>query len=222
MRAKAIPPQIYREQEVDYLMPKDPDGGGTWLVANQFGFVFVLLNNYQGTVKRNTEQLISRGKILTRLAVCQTKHEVQSCLNRLSLESYQAFSLLCISEQFKAMWLHYGDNRLVFKALPNHWFSSAHPNSKQVIKERIELTDTWPVNCDADLLQLHRSHLPNNHEEAFEDRTYSICMHHEKGQSQSLTYVKLYSDKIIVDYFDGQPCQTNESLTSELAITGLS
>lgn len=219
LRAKAIPPQVYSHEQLNVLMPKDPDGGGSWLAVNQFGFLFVLLNNYQGIVKANSDKLISRGKIIANLAKCRTKLEIEKYIDSIDLINFQAFSLICISHSFQSMWLHHGDNQLLKKAMPYHWFSSAHPNASQVIKERKHLAESWPVNKDQDLIALHKSHDANNRGVDFEDRTYSICMHHEKGQSQSLTYVRLLSDKVELEYWDGQPCQTTESVKSELVIT---
>lgn len=221
LRAKAIPPKIYSDNNVKYLMPKDPDGGGTWLAVNQLGFLFVLLNNYQGIVKPSTQNLTSRGKIIADLALCKTKEQVVDYIDSIPLMDFQAFSLICISHDFQAMWLHHGDNILIEKAMPNHWFSSAHPNAGQVIKERKHLAESWPVEHDEDLIALHQSHEANNESVDFEDRTYSICMHHEKGQSQSLTYVRLLSDKVEMEYWNGQPCQTEESVKSELSTADL-
>lgn len=221
LRAKAIPPRIYSNNDLRYLMPKDPDGGGSWLAANQFGFLFILLNNYQGIVKPNSQGLTSRGKLIADLAECQSQQQIMSYIESINLIKFQAFSLLCISHDFQFMWLHHGDNQLVEKALPSHWFSSAHPNAHQVIKERKALAESWPVYNDEDLIALHKSHEANNQDVEYEDRTYSICMHHKKGQSQSLTYVRLLSDKVEMEYWNGQPCQTEESVKSELSTADL-
>ena len=221
LRAKAIPPKVYQQQNYSYVMPIDPDAGGSWLSCNQSGFVFVLLNNYQGTVKPKTQQLISRGIIVKSLAKCKTQTQVGAYLKGLDLVQFQAFSLLVISDSFKSMWRHDGDDKLVEKPLPNHWFSSAHPQANDVLKQRKKVSENWPIESDEDLILLHQSHLPNNEAVDYEDKTFSICMHHDKGQSQSLSYIKLFKEKAEIRYWDGQPCQTQQYLQCELNITNL-
>lgn len=45
-RARALPPVLRRGAREDFIAPKDPDGGGTWIAATSGGGVFCLLNDY--------------------------------------------------------------------------------------------------------------------------------------------------------------------------------
>ncbi|MEM6455145.1 MAG: NRDE family protein, partial [Acidobacteriota bacterium] len=48
-RGRAHPPARHRAARdgTPYLAPTDPDGGGTWLLANAFGVTICLLNGYR-------------------------------------------------------------------------------------------------------------------------------------------------------------------------------
>ena len=216
-RAKAEPPRQFDHQGIKYLMPIDPDGGGSWICVNQAGFAFVLLNNYQAKLKSDTDGLKSRGKIIQELALCQDIKQVQNFIQQLSLQYFQPFSLLVVSQEYKSMWCYNGlDNELAAQQLPLHWFSSAHPEADRVLSERAEAANNARIENDEDLILLHRSHIPNNAQISSEDRTFSICMHHERGHTQSLTYIRLENEKATMKYWNGQPCRTDRY--SEIAI----
>lgn len=216
LRAKAIPPKRFDTEAVQYIMPIDPDAGGSWICVNQFGLVFALLNNYQGQLKPKSDKLVSRGEIIKSLALCKSFEQVLSIVQKLELTKFQPFSLLLVSLKHKYMWDYDGiSTGLVTNDLPKHYFSSAHSEAKRVLIERSAVANSWPINSDEDLLKLHRSHMPNNSRTEFEDRTYSICMHHTKGHTQSLTYITLQAEVVSMKYWDGQPCETQAySLTS--------
>lgn len=217
-RAKAHIPKKFGIKSKQYIMPIDPDAGGTWISVNQAGFVFALLNNYQGKVKPESDDLNSRGEIVKTLSLCENLKQIQLVKEQLQLAKYQPFSLVIISKQFKSMWEYDGlTEQLVTSELPNHYFSSAHPEAPRVLAERLVTANAWSIDCEDDLLQLHRSHVPNNAESIEEDRTFSICMHHSKGHTQSLTYVRLEDSKAVMKYWDGQPCETN--LFSEISLS---
>ncbi len=49
-RAIANPPAVFDREGTRYMMPVDPDGGGTWIAMNQHGLSLCLLNYYQGDI----------------------------------------------------------------------------------------------------------------------------------------------------------------------------
>lgn len=219
LRAKAHPPRQFDTGSQQYIMPIDPDAGGSWICVNQAGLVFALLNNYQGRVKPKSNKLISRGEIIKALALCDSFEQAKDFMSQLELNKYQPFSVLLVSKDNKFMWEYDGTSvGLIGGALPAHYFSSAHPEANRVLSERLAVANKWHVAEDADLIALHRSHLPNNSEVEFEDRTFSICMHHTKGHTQSLTYIRLETNVASVKYWNGQPCKTQEYSETSLSL----
>ena len=219
-RAKAKLPEVYIEQGKRFLMPVDPDAGGSWICVNQAGLVFALLNNYQGQVKAPSNSLISRGQIIKSLALTDDIAQAREYLTSLNLELFQPFSLMLISDKAKCMWQYDGKTPILNEyPLPAHFFSSAHPQAKQVLQERLDVANNWPIATEQDLVDLHRSHDANNRAVAEEDRTFSICMHHEKGHTQSLSLISVNETEAIFKYWNGQPCETDHFFESRLAFT---
>lgn len=217
LRAKALPPKLFGDTPHQFIMPIDPDAGGSWICLNQAGLVFALLNNYQGKVKPKTNQLNSRGEIIKSLAQCRTAEQAGLLMEQLDLTKFQPFSLLMISRQQRGMWEYDGlTSEIKRLALPQHYFSSAHPEAPRVLRERLSVAENWPIQSEQDLLNLHRSHLPNNAQVTQEDRTFSICMHFSKGHTQSLSYIKLSTEYAEFKYWNGQPCQTQDFTTTKI------
>lgn len=219
-RAKAVPPKAFEQAGIKYLMPIDPDAGGSWICVNQAGFAFALLNNYQGQLKPVQTPLQSRGSIIKAMALCDSFAKIEQCLNALDLTQFQPFTLVLLSEHHKWLWQYDGmSQQLQIQPLPQHYFSSAHPLAEQVLSERFEYASQASLNSEQDLIKLHKSHWPNNKNVQEVDKTFSICMHHERGQTQSLTLITLSNDTAKMTYWDGQPCQTDRFSETSLTLT---
>lgn len=102
-RPQALTPQIFSlirpspskqplNQHVRAVMPTDPQGGGTWLAVNEFGWTFALLNYYQGRLPKGA--LRSRGQIVKDLALVQGRSEIDDYFESLNLNRYAPFSLI--------------------------------------------------------------------------------------------------------------------------------
>lgn len=216
-RAKAVAPKVYSHDGKSYIMPLDPDAGGSWICVNQAGLAFALLNNYQGRMKPSSASLISRGQIIKDLALMQNLTQIQKHLATLQLEYFQPFTLMLVSHGAKRMWQHDGRaETLTQHSLPEHYFSSAHPQAKRVLDERNQVAMNWSIASEQDLIALHKAHLPNNSLIPEQDRTFSICMHHDRGHTQSLSAISLYKSGAVFKYWDGQPCQTDHFVESSL------
>lgn len=218
-RAKAVPPKAFEQAGIKYLMPIDPDAGGSWICVNEAGFAFALLNNYQGQLKPQHLPVQSRGSIIKAMALCDSFAMVEQCLNKLELTQFQPFTLVLLSMKHKRLWQYDGvAHQLQVQPLPMHYFSSAHPLAERVISERLEYASQASLNTEQDLIDLHKGHWPNNKDVEAVDKTFSICMHHERGQTQSLTVITMDNCGATVKYWDGQPCQTSRCSEAYLAL----
>ena len=220
LRSKAHLPQLFDDGGVQFLMPKDPDGKGSWLAANEFGLVIVLLNDYQGRMKSQSQSLKSRGLLVRKLASCRSISEASVVLKSWSLAMSQPFQLGLLQANCEQLWHYDGvSSQIQTGSLPPHLFSSGHPEADAIIAARQNLIRQMKLNTDNELLALHKSHLPEVKTSLGKpDLAYSICMHRAEAKSQSLTQVNLVEDKVVMRYWDGQPCETDQYFQYELAI----
>ena len=226
LRSKAEIPKIFDDGSGKFLMPRDPAGNGSWLSANQYGFVFLLLNDYQGQLKQDNGNLISRGLLIRGLASCHSFSQISAFVDKIDLTKSQPFYLVAISKSKQACWHYDGIKSVLSESiLPQQIYSSGHSDARKIIKLRTEYVSSLNINSDEELLALHKSHKPllnqvSDVEEAKSkgELSYPICMHRADAKTQSLTYIKLMPSKIEMEYWDGQPCSTDQCFSSELEL----
>lgn len=204
-RPTALLPDIHRDSGVRFIMPKDPVGQGSWIAANEFGLVICLLNDYQGNLKPDNGQLVSRGQIVRQLASLKTLEEIIDWWQNYDFAQVQPFQLCVLSMSFQPIWLSYNGMEKQQNKLPNSVFSSGHPQAQEVYKRRTRHVRHFEIKTKQDLIDLHRSHDEEHHI----DGAFSICMHREIAHTQSLTVIEITQNKVDWQYWDGQPCQTD-------------
>jgi hypothetical protein len=96
-RSEAEPPASREQDGLDYLSPRDPDGGGTWIFANRAGLIGCLLNNYQASFK--AAHPISRGLLLRSLAGRRTVAAAAAAVENADHLSYSGFHLFLIDAE---------------------------------------------------------------------------------------------------------------------------
>lgn len=242
-RAKAEIPKVFNDGKANFLMPRDPAGNGSWLAVNEYGFVFFLLNDYQGQLKSSAQELISRGLLIRGLASCCSLLEVTQFVASIELSKSQPFYLGMISQEKQSCWHYDGIKKeLQSEVLPEQIYSSGHGEAEKIIQLRKQYVSALTIETDDDLIALHKSHQPlpnlcvnnsinslinsqdtkfNLEERALDvgDLRYPICMHREDAKTQSLTHIVLTDDKVEMKYWDGQPCSTDHFFYSELTLS---
>jgi len=92
-RGRATPPVREKLNDVRYLCPRDADGGGTWLLANEHGLTLALLNYWQTDGNMPVNRL-SRGRLLTDLLADQKDAAgAITLLQKTPLSGYGGFTL---------------------------------------------------------------------------------------------------------------------------------
>lgn len=205
-RAKAIPPQRFSKAGVEYLMPIDPVGQGSWIAMNNAGFVVFVLNDYQGQIKPHSHKLKSRGQLIKLLAECNTMSAIKQVVEAWPLERSQPFVLgvLHTEETLRGM-VHYSGSETVleWQELPQQLYSSGDPEVEDIVRARKDYVGQQHINDLEGLIALHQSHKPYVNDEYI----YSLCMHREVAESQSLTVVRLSEGDAEMSYYAGSPCQ---------------
>ena len=99
-REIAIPPREHTSgNRVRFLAPIDPKGGGTWLAANEAGFVVALLNRWHEKVAEQAEK--SRGKLVMDLAGrVSWPWEIRAK----DLQGYAPLTLVAFSSKQQLLW----------------------------------------------------------------------------------------------------------------------
>jgi hypothetical protein len=99
-RPKAEPPATHILDGRSVLMPRDPEGGGTWIAANDRGLVFVLLNAYPPQPSGTTAVVggvgPSRGSIVPALASSDSVSEALDRSAAIDARAFRPFRLIVL------------------------------------------------------------------------------------------------------------------------------
>ncbi|AMG28935.1 hypothetical protein AL542_00325 [Grimontia hollisae] len=212
-RAIAIPPQKMCEDGTEFLMPVDPDGGGTWIATNQHGLSLCLLNYYQGDIPELP--LISRGLLVKMLASYPRVSDVVHKLNSLHMGSYAPFTLLVFAPDLCASHGH-----VIAFQWDGHVLTQ-RPSSEPMISSSIAFQDVMIARREAynaimtapktveKAWAFHRSHVP-------EAGYKSVCMHREDANTVSFTHLKVSPQTMEMIYVDGPLCQNGPAVLKNL------
>ena len=100
-RSVADPPALFESGDSSFLSPRDPKGGGTWMLVNDRGVVICLLNKWE-LDGRTIESPLSRGRLVWSMAETKSLDEVADKLA--NLDRYQAFTLAVFSPGGDSCW----------------------------------------------------------------------------------------------------------------------
>ena len=102
-RPIALPPRLTRTEKSLFLSPLDPQGKGSWIVANSHGWVIAILNRWhEQPISLPAEK--SRGKLLLELAEITHPEIINASLKKANLKSYAPFTLVCLNSHDNYAW----------------------------------------------------------------------------------------------------------------------
>jgi hypothetical protein len=96
-RPAAFPPVVVSAPGGRAVMPLDPQGGGTWVAANDAGLVFALLNGAPAAPSAAGLRPTSRGLIIPRVVESSSVEEVWARLQELDVTGCQPWRLIVAS-----------------------------------------------------------------------------------------------------------------------------
>ncbi len=203
-RAAGLPPFLSHVRARKVIHPREP-GGGTWIVANDRGVGFALVNWYE-VAAGPTNPSISRGDVVLEMRDCPEPKEASSRIGRLNLAGVNPFRLIGFFPSEALLWEWRWDlRRLVgeqFSWAPRQWISSGHDEpgaqrTRGAVFERLRTAaDAGSVGW---LRRVHASHDP-------EPGAYSTCMHRADAATVSYTEVSVSGTEVAVGYHAGSPC----------------
>lgn len=215
LRARAEPPARRTAdgtaEGVSILAPRDPDGGGTWIAANEHGVTVALLNRYREASLRPVPEnrRRSRGLLVLDLAASPGVEAVEAELHAQELDRYPAFTVLAATP-FDTVaggvrTFTWNGEELRGPETPRPPLSSSGFDAAGAAAAREslwqELRDRGDAESREDILALHRSHYPSK-------GALSPCMHRFEARTVSLIHVAVTEDRIAMAYADGSPCRT--------------
>lgn len=96
-RPPAAPPSIHIRAGTRILAPVDPQGGGSWLAANEWGLTVALLNHYPAE-RPSAAPRTSRGRLVMDLAGLRSLDDVSAQLSGDAPGNYNSFFLLAFAD----------------------------------------------------------------------------------------------------------------------------
>lgn len=123
---KAIPPEIYKEQEVKLLYPKDRESGGSWIGLSENKRLICLLNGGFESHKRKDSYRLSRGVVLKDLLIAE---DANSSILKYNFKNIEPFTIIMVDwrESLRFLELVWDGEQKHIKelSLKNHLWSSS-------------------------------------------------------------------------------------------------
>ncbi len=160
MRPPAMPPQVYHNDQLGLLMPRDPQGGGSWIGVSSQGRVACLLNGAREKHQHRPPYRKSRGLVLLDGLRADDVHQF---LNSYDLDGIEPFTLILADRLHPPVELIWdGQQRQATwqrKDEPRIWSSvTLYPTAvhEQKVREFIPyVTEQKPLNAST-MFELHR------------------------------------------------------------------
>ncbi len=198
-RAKASPPQIYKQNGISTIFPLDPDGSGTWIFINDRGISAALLNYNVPLEKREYK---SRGTLLTEICFESDRDKMLQLIIEKKLEQYRGFTL-CLFEPGTQPFLYRWNGKEITPINENQPIVSSSYKLKEVRENRKMFYKSIIAengNSNSTHLEFHKSHIP--------EKSYrSTCMHRADAETISFSQISCDEKSIRFTYMGTSPCR---------------
>ena len=198
-RSRAEPPRLFTSPSgTRYLAPIDPDGGGSWMAANEQGLLICLLNRWHQDAPLATR---SRGAVILSLIDCQRLEEVANLLPDL-IASTKPFDLIAFSRgKARGETIGYSWDGLTLTP-----FAPQRPlTSSSYCFEKVQATRLANFSENNGDLETYHSH-PNQSPSA-----YTVRMNRPDAQTWSRSLVTISPKGIDWQYWEEFPDLANPS-----------
>ena len=183
------------------MAPRDPDGGGTWLAANELGLTVGVLNAWtHDEALEPAGGFESRGLLVLALAEAGSAVEVRRRLERRDLRAVRGFRLVVFALGEEPLVLAWNGERLTCERAEPPLSSSVVAAEAAHARARVfeELAGDGAVTSDV-LERFQASHLPQR-------GPLSPCMHRADARTVSASRVTVGPSGVSFAYAPGPPC----------------
>lgn len=194
-RAPADPPSLESLEGTHYLSPRDPEGGGTWILANEFGVVITLLNAYEIDIPpAPASGWKSRGQLVRGLASARTPKEFEERLTALDHLEYPPYRVLGFFPSPSGLciegWLGGPEMKRFHPKMP---VSSSSFETETVLSNRAETFELLDERTPEALARFHAS-------AGAEISARSVRMNRPDAQTWSISRVRVGAEFIRFHY----------------------
>lgn len=198
-RAKAVTPTLQSNNEVMYLSPVDPVGGGTWIGVNEMGHVIILLNGGFEKHQVGGPYLKSRGVIVKEL-LGVAMPVVDWML--MDMENIEPYTLIVWADNnlFQLVWDGTDKHRIRLATdTPYLWSSSTLYNNK-IKTYRRELFENWMATAPA----ISKASVFDFFNTVADNENGFIINRNEGIKTLSYSFVELTDEAALMNYLDLQ------------------
>jgi Transport and Golgi organisation 2 len=198
LRQQAVNPTLIQSNESCYIAPTDPLGGGTWVGANDYGNVIILLN---GGFKNHTKAgnyAQSRGIIVTELLTVPIP---VAAWHTMPLNNIEPFTLIVWSEEnlFQLVWDGSQKHCINLSKHKAHIWSSSTLYTADAKDMRKELFCKW-MRTEPDI---SKSAVLNFFSEHHDSYNGFLINRNEKVKTLSYTFITLQKgNSVTMHYHD--------------------
>lgn len=222
-RAPADPPAVVAGAVHRFLAPRDADGGGTWVAANEAGLVVCLLNHWDAEEPKGAGRgLLTRGHVVTGIAgAAATIDEAVAELERLEFDRLRGFQVVVLRGGSQPLHASWDGRQFALDAesrvrMPLVSSSYLPAEVRQVRRRVFDEFVAEHAGLDAEtLLAFHRSERP-------EPGAFAVSMTREDAMTVSFTRVRVDNRSVTMRYEAGAPASATSELVAELPRTARS
>lgn len=196
-RAPARPPEVRASGPIRYVAPLDPQGGGTWLAANEHGVTAGLLNYYEREAVATPARPLSRGLLIPDLMAYASARELSAQASARADGRFAPFLLLAFAAD-GAWQVRWDGDRVESRALgdDDRPVSTSSFDTARVLERRRarwrEAADGGDLSAEA-LERYHRS-------TDAEGGPYSVCMTRDDARTVSFSRVRVTPLAVVFVY----------------------
>lgn len=197
LRYPAEPPAVFDGAETRYIMPLDPQGGGSWAGVNDGMSAVILLNGAFEKHVSSPPYRMSRGVIVK--GILDSKMPVLEWM-LMPMDDIEPHTLIVLSDGqlFRLTWDGAQKHRIALDTTIHHIFSSATLYNEEARLNRQHLFDNWiamrpPVN-QLSLLNFFNS---------VEDKNNGFIIDRDgKMKTLSYSFISLDKESPVFHYYD--------------------
>lgn len=165
---------------LEFLAPRDPQAGGTWLMANVRGLVVGVLNHYEAEGVAAPGR-ISRGQLPLRMVDCQSIDSVAAVMRDINCRDFAPFVLVCWDEFGESSWTWEGTS--LERTAPKQPLSTSSFRTAEVIAWRRDVYARIVPNSGLDELARYHDDVSNP------DSAFNVRMRRPDARTESFCRV---------------------------------
>ncbi|MFK7910427.1 MAG: NRDE family protein [Akkermansiaceae bacterium] len=209
-RARAEPPEpLTTDEGIQYLSPRDPVAGGSWMLVNQHRVTVCLLNRWHESAQTN-DTFESRGLLVTAMASCTNAEEVMARVKKVDHARYRPFTLVALDpgDIQAGAW----NGEILTHEVVTPPLTSSSYRFPEVSESRIRTLTQLP-ELDSKNLQMYQ-------QGASPATAYTVRMNRPDAQTWSRSHINVSADRIHWEYIEENADLIGNGTvhTSELAL----